>query len=119
MTSHQNITSQEPTSCSAGIHGVAIVGIACRFPGSENVEEFWESLKRGENHVTEIPKERWSQTAYYDPETDRPGTTYTNKAALLDRYIFNSIKLLHRKFQLIIEGFFSRTGTIMSVNIGS
>ncbi len=32
---------------------VAIVGMACRFPGAESIEDFWRLLERGENAVQE------------------------------------------------------------------
>lgn len=38
---------------------IAIVGIGCRFPGADDIDEFWELLKNGEDHVKTIPKERW------------------------------------------------------------
>ena len=34
---------------------IAIVGMACRFPGSEELSEFWRQLVAGENLVTEGP----------------------------------------------------------------
>ena len=42
---------------------IAIVGIACRFPGADDIDEFWEVLKNGEDHVQIIPKERWDTEA--------------------------------------------------------
>lgn len=39
---------------------VAIVGIACKFPGGVNSpQSFWEMLKSGVDTVAEIPAERW------------------------------------------------------------
>lgn len=38
---------------------IAIVGIACRFPGADDIDEFWDVLKNGEDHVKMIPKDRW------------------------------------------------------------
>jgi acyl transferase domain-containing protein/acyl carrier protein len=37
---------------------IAIVGMACRFPGADTPEEFWRVLERGEDHVRRIPDER-------------------------------------------------------------
>ncbi|MBP2633937.1 MAG: Mycocerosate synthase, 6-deoxyerythronolide-B synthase, partial [Firmicutes bacterium] len=39
---------------------VAIIGMASRFPGAKNYEEFWENLKQKRSSVQEIPKERWN-----------------------------------------------------------
>lgn len=39
---------------------VAIIGMASRFPGAKNYEEFWKNLKQKQSSVQEIPKERWN-----------------------------------------------------------
>ncbi|XP_041353512.1 fusarin C synthetase-like [Gigantopelta aegis] len=66
--------------------GIAIVGIGCRFPGADNIDEFWRVLSRGENHVNEIPLERWNLEAFYDKDADAPGKMYVRKAGLLDKF---------------------------------
>ncbi len=38
---------------------IAIVGMACRFPGAENVEAFWRLLRDGVDAITEVPPGRW------------------------------------------------------------
>src|SRR5262245_41207432 len=38
---------------------VAVVGMACRFPGAGSVAEFWQSLMAGRNGVGEVPPDRW------------------------------------------------------------
>lgn len=35
--------------------GIAIIGIACRFPGADNVEEFWSNLADGVESISRIP----------------------------------------------------------------
>ncbi|MGE7056869.1 beta-ketoacyl synthase N-terminal-like domain-containing protein, partial [Paenibacillus glucanolyticus] len=48
---------------------IAIIGIACRFPGAQNYEEFWDNLKEGRSSIQEIPKERWDWKEYWgDPQ---------------------------------------------------
>lgn len=39
---------------------IAVVGMACRFPGGEDLEGLWQLLRRGGSAVTEVPSERWS-----------------------------------------------------------
>src|SRR5579871_3760098 len=41
---------------------IAVVGLACRFPGAENAAAFWELLAAGRDAITEVPKERWMST---------------------------------------------------------
>ena len=40
-------------------HAVAIVGMGCRFPGADSVEEFWELLSAGTSMVRGVPQERF------------------------------------------------------------
>ncbi|HHO49401.1 MAG TPA: SDR family NAD(P)-dependent oxidoreductase, partial [Deltaproteobacteria bacterium] len=67
-------------------HGeaIAVVGMACRFPGAESPEAFWALLCDGRDAVRPIPADRWSQERWYDPEPGTPGRTYAWDAGLLD-----------------------------------
>ncbi|MET9661000.1 beta-ketoacyl synthase N-terminal-like domain-containing protein [Streptomyces sp. NPDC006510] len=42
-----------------GEDAVAIVGMSGRFPGSADLEEFWQHLKDGRDLITETPADRW------------------------------------------------------------
>jgi acyl transferase domain-containing protein len=47
---------------------IAIIGMAGRFPQSQELSAFWEHLLRGDDLVTEVPGERWDWRAYFgDP----------------------------------------------------
>ncbi|WP_019909401.1 type I polyketide synthase [Paenibacillus sp. HW567] len=39
-------------------NGIAIVGMACRFPNSPNLAAFWRNLQEGKDCITEIPGSR-------------------------------------------------------------
>ena len=39
---------------------IAIIGMACRFPGANNPAELWQLLRGGVDAVTEIPADRWN-----------------------------------------------------------
>ncbi|WP_062432672.1 type I polyketide synthase [Herbidospora daliensis] len=63
---------------------VAIIGMACRFPGGgETVEGYWDMLSQGRNGVTEVPASRWNIDDYYDPDPRTPGAIYTRDGAFL------------------------------------
>ncbi|BCJ93984.1 hypothetical protein acsn021_15530 [Anaerocolumna cellulosilytica] len=47
---------------------IAIVGMACRFPESDNYQEFWNHLVNGDNLIREIDEKRWDVKEYYSPE---------------------------------------------------
>ena len=68
------------------IDEIAIVGVGCRFPGADNLSEFWSVLVNGENHVKDIPKERWNINAFYDADPNKPGKTNVRKAGFVNRY---------------------------------
>ncbi|GGX08649.1 hybrid non-ribosomal peptide synthetase/type I polyketide synthase [Aquimarina muelleri] len=49
---------------------IAIISMACRFPGANTIEEFWENLKSGKDAITEVPITRWDIDKYYKDTTD-------------------------------------------------
>ncbi|XP_048240592.1 fusarin C synthetase-like [Haliotis rufescens] len=63
--------------------GIAIIGIGCRFPGATCLEEFWDILAKGENHVVDIPPERWNMDAFFDSDVNAVGKSYATKAGLI------------------------------------
>ncbi|WP_080791800.1 type I polyketide synthase [Corynebacterium pacaense] len=46
-----------------GTHDIAVVGMAARFPGAENIEEMWKLLIEGRDGIGELPIGRWSEYA--------------------------------------------------------
>ena len=46
-------TSGEPATAPGGGEPIAIVGMACRFPGAPDLDAFWQLLVEGRNAVTE------------------------------------------------------------------
>jgi acyl transferase domain-containing protein/SAM-dependent methyltransferase/NAD(P)-dependent dehydrogenase (short-subunit alcohol dehydrogenase family)/acyl carrier protein len=65
---------------------IAIIGMACRFPGgADTPEAFWRLLREGTDAIREIPADRWDFEALYDPDPDAPGKMSTRWAGLLDR----------------------------------
>lgn len=64
---------------------VAVIGMACRLPGGiESPEQLWEALLRGDDLVIEVPRDRWDNDEYYDPEAGVPGRTTSKWGAFLD-----------------------------------
>ena len=58
---------------------VAIIGMACRFPGCAygGLSTFWTNLCDGHDAITEVPRERWDIDQYYDPNPSTPGKMST------------------------------------------
>ena len=64
---------------------IAIIGMACRFPGGANTPEaYWELLRSGTDAITEIPNQRWNVAAHYDADADAPGKMYTRCGGFID-----------------------------------
>ena len=64
---------------------IAIVAVACRFPGAPDPEAYWELLSGGVDAIREIPDDRFDVDEYYDPDPEAPGKIYTRYGGYLDR----------------------------------
>ncbi|WP_443667719.1 type I polyketide synthase, partial [Kitasatospora humi] len=68
-----------PTAAPAMDEPIAIVGMACRFPGGvTGPEELWQMLATGTDGLSTFPTDRgWDLDALYNPDVDNIGTSYT------------------------------------------
>lgn len=49
---------------------IAIIGLACRFPGANSAEAFWNNLEQKVCSIKEVPAQRWDWRSHYG-DTDR------------------------------------------------
>ncbi|HEX6100801.1 MAG TPA: beta-ketoacyl synthase N-terminal-like domain-containing protein [Thermoanaerobaculia bacterium] len=62
---------------------VAIVGVACRFPGGAvSPESFWQLLESGRNGIVPMPEGRWRWPSFIDPAGKHKGI---DRAGFLER----------------------------------
>lgn len=64
---------------------IAIIGMACKFPGANNIDEYWDLLKHGINAVTEAPTDRWDLETWYDPNPAAEGKISTRFGGFIEK----------------------------------
>ncbi|HSR50996.1 MAG TPA: beta-ketoacyl synthase N-terminal-like domain-containing protein [Acidobacteriota bacterium] len=56
---------------------IAVVGMACRFPGAEGIGQFWDLLRTGQSAIGQAPAQRWPRSF--------PGGRGPERGGFLDR----------------------------------
>ncbi|MFF5760875.1 type I polyketide synthase [Streptomyces longwoodensis] len=86
-TTHTTPINTPPTTAPAPApdEPIAIVGMACRFPGGiESPDDLWQYVVQGRDAVSDFPVDRgWDLEGLYDPDPERSGTSYTRSGSFL------------------------------------
>ena len=65
-------------------HPVAIVGMACRFPGgADDLDSYWRILRDGVDTIGPIPPDRWDADAFFDADPNAPMRATTRSGGFL------------------------------------
>jgi myxalamid-type polyketide synthase MxaE and MxaD len=64
---------------------IAIIGLACRFPGAPDPRAFWRLLREGIDAVGEVPEERFDVRACYAADPSVPGKMSTRWGGFLEQ----------------------------------
>jgi len=67
------------------IEPIAIVGMACRFPGGVNSpEDFWQLLIDEKDGITDVPKERWDIDKYHGDGAQGDAKVTSRRGGFID-----------------------------------
>ena len=64
--------------------GIAIIGVAAKFPEAQNVDEFWDNLKSARDCISEIPRERWDHQPFFAADGRGAGKTNSKWGGFID-----------------------------------
>ena len=76
--------SSQPARAPEEEHAIAIIGVACRFPGAKSPQEFWALLEGERDAIREVPPERWDHKDWYSPVPGTPGKMSTRWGGFLE-----------------------------------
>jgi len=68
---------------------IAVIGLACWYPGARNPRQFWENILVRRREFRRLPGQRLSLNDYYHPDPHHPDKTYARQAAVIDGFDFN------------------------------
>ena len=68
----------------ASREAIAVVGMACRFPGNAcDPNSLWKLLETGQDAMGRVPIDRWNADEYYDPRPATPGKMISRDGGFL------------------------------------
>ncbi|MFB9502461.1 SDR family NAD(P)-dependent oxidoreductase [Saccharothrix mutabilis subsp. capreolus] len=78
-------TTETVTAKARNDEPIAIVGMACRFPGDVRTpDDLWDLVAQGRDAITGFPTDRgWNLAELYDPTRGVPGKSYTREGGFL------------------------------------
>jgi len=71
---------------------IAIVGMACVFPGARDLESYWSNILEARNSISEVPDHVWRSEQYFRTEGRGGDKTYSRWAGFIDDVAFDPLE---------------------------
>jgi acyl transferase domain-containing protein/NAD(P)H-dependent flavin oxidoreductase YrpB (nitropropane dioxygenase family)/NAD(P)-dependent dehydrogenase (short-subunit alcohol dehydrogenase family) len=71
---------------------IAIIGMACIFPGARDLESYWRNILTGADLISEVPESRWNPATYYDPKGQDSHKSISKWGGFIDETEFDPLE---------------------------
>ncbi|CAN5845828.1 hypothetical protein BH23GEM7_BH23GEM7_05840 [soil metagenome] len=66
--------------------GIAIIGMACLFPGAPDLDAYWENIVAGVDAIGDPPEDAWDARALHDPDGTLGTRIYSRRGGYLGEH---------------------------------
>jgi enediyne polyketide synthase len=81
-----------PAPKGQGEAAIAVIGMACVYPGAHSPEELWQNVLAGRRFFRKTPAERFPLEDYFDADPRSPDKTYCDQMAVITDWSFDPLE---------------------------